>query len=166
MQKIPTLFVRNSETHRVTPVLTPGCEWVLDGEGIPTRKVDGTSVMLRDGKAYKRREVKPRKRTPPDFELAQEDTNTGKKVGWVPINPSDPSDQHHIEGIRNAGTGIRVPGVDGDTYELVGPKIQQNTEGLEHHTLIRHDDPALHLTEQIRTLTGSSAEKAFEILDA
>ena len=51
MRKIPTLFRRNNQTHQVDPAITPGCEWVLRGEGRATRKVDGTGVLLRAGTA-------------------------------------------------------------------------------------------------------------------
>lgn len=43
MRKIPTLFKRDpDDMSRVLPEVTPGCEWVLAGEGTPTRKFDGT----------------------------------------------------------------------------------------------------------------------------
>ncbi len=41
MRKIPTLFQREFDGHRVIRVLpdvTPGMEWVLDGDGIATIK--------------------------------------------------------------------------------------------------------------------------------
>ena len=40
MKKMPTLFIRefapNGGILRVTEEVTPGCEWVLNGEGVPT----------------------------------------------------------------------------------------------------------------------------------
>lgn len=45
MRKIPTLFVREFlPNHKIliTDQVTPGCEWVLAGEGVATRKLDGT----------------------------------------------------------------------------------------------------------------------------
>jgi hypothetical protein len=58
MNKIPTIFVRDmsKQPALVTPIWTSGCEWVRDGEGIATRKYDGTSCLVRDGKLYKRRD--------------------------------------------------------------------------------------------------------------
>ena len=60
MKKIPTLFERdwNGDRSRVLPQVHSGCEWVLAGEGIATRKLDGTCCMIRDGKLYKRRELR------------------------------------------------------------------------------------------------------------
>ena len=47
MQKIPTVFQRDpSNPKHVLPEVTPGCEWVLAGEGVPTRKYDGTGLGL------------------------------------------------------------------------------------------------------------------------
>ena len=45
MRKIPTLFVREFlPNHKIiiTDQVAPGCEWVLAGEGVATRKLDGT----------------------------------------------------------------------------------------------------------------------------
>ncbi len=39
MKKIPTLFARKFENHNVVEIsakVTPGLEWVLEGEGIAT----------------------------------------------------------------------------------------------------------------------------------
>ncbi|WP_089155535.1 hypothetical protein [Micromonospora sp. NBS 11-29] len=48
MRKIPTLFRRDPEDRRrVLPEVDPECRWVLDGEGVATRKYDGT-CLLRD----------------------------------------------------------------------------------------------------------------------
>lgn len=41
MKKIPTVFVRDPDDRKhVLPQVTPGCEWVLAGEGRATRKFD------------------------------------------------------------------------------------------------------------------------------
>lgn len=46
MQKIPTLYLRDPATHYVTDQVNPGCEWVLAGEGFPTRKYNGTYELI------------------------------------------------------------------------------------------------------------------------
>ena len=70
MKKIPTLFKRDLDRpgHPIVPEYNDGTEWVLAGEGSPTRKYDGVCALVRDGKLYKRHEVKPGKIAPPDFE--------------------------------------------------------------------------------------------------
>lgn len=68
MKKIPTLFRRDpDDMKRVLPEVTPGCEWVLAGEGVATRKYDGTCVGLIDGEWFMRREIKPGKNVPQGF---------------------------------------------------------------------------------------------------
>ena len=49
MKKIPTLFVREFENHRVVKVtdqVTQGLEWVLEGEGVATVKIDGSCCAI------------------------------------------------------------------------------------------------------------------------
>ena len=41
MEKIPTIFDRG-DNFRVIDKIREGCEWVFDGEGIATEKLDGT----------------------------------------------------------------------------------------------------------------------------
>ena len=60
MKKIPTLFVREFENHkiiRVTEQVTPGMEWVLNGDGIATIKWDGTCCMIKNGELYKQTQL-------------------------------------------------------------------------------------------------------------
>ncbi|MET9498813.1 hypothetical protein [Streptomyces sp. NPDC006552] len=133
MQKIPTLFVRNpADRRRVLTDVTPGCEWVLDGHGVATRKYDGTCVLLDEsGQWWARREVKPGKTAPPDYVPVQRDVVTGKTMGWEPIAQSSFA-KFHAEALEVHGD--RPHG----TYELCGPKINGNPEGLARHTLVRH----------------------------
>lgn len=132
MKKIPTLFKRDPETNLkyVTSEVNPGCEWVLDGEGTPTRKFDGTCCLVREGVLLKRREFKDGKPVPVDFEEEDYDPITGKHFGWVPLDPNDKGDRWYFEAF--AGTEP-----DG-TYELCGPKVQGNPEEFTKHVLVRH----------------------------
>lgn len=135
MNKIPTLFVRNTEDRRyVTREVTPGCEWVIEGVGRPTRKFDGTCVLLtEDGDWWARREVKPDKWSPPDFMQENYDPVTGKRVGWEPAEQSS-FWRYLQEAIHNPNSYIPRPG----TYELCGPKINGNPEELPNHTVVPH----------------------------
>lgn len=59
MKKIPTLFERVFENHKkvgILPNVTPGMEWVLEGEGVATEKMDG-SCCLTDNKRISMSEV-------------------------------------------------------------------------------------------------------------
>lgn len=134
MRKIPTIFERDwdGDRSRVLNVPAPGCEWVISGEGIATRKYDGTCCLVRDGALYKRHEVKPGKAAPEGFEAVEHDSETGKTVGWIPVGDG-PEDRWHQEAWR----GLEHAPPDG-TYELVGPKIQGNPEGFAGHVLVEH----------------------------
>lgn len=98
MKKIPTIFERNwnGDRSRVVNTPHPDCGWVFAGEGEATRKIDGTSCMVRAGKLYKRREFREGQVIPHDFEIAGEDAETKKMVGWVPVGDL-PEDRWHRE---------------------------------------------------------------------
>lgn len=50
MKKTVSLFARNYDGDRlVRDELIPGAEWVVAGEGVATRKLDGTCCLVRDG---------------------------------------------------------------------------------------------------------------------
>jgi hypothetical protein len=134
MRKIISLFQRNYDTDRlVRNEIVPGAEWAIEGEGVATRKFDGTCCMVRDCKLYKRYDAKKGKTPPPNFEPAQDyDEVTGHMPGWIPVGDG-PEDKWFREAFERQSMSL----VDG-TYELVGPKVQGNPERYEGHTLIRH----------------------------
>lgn len=132
MKKIPTLFQRTEDRRYVTDVVTPGCEWVLAGEGAPTRKLDGTCMRFDGQNWWARREVKRDGVEPDGFIAVEVDAMTRKAVGWIPVEGS-PFYKFWLEAM--AARLDREPG----TYELIGPKVNGNPERLEHHVLIRHD---------------------------
>lgn len=133
MQKIPSLFLRDfaGDPRYVTRDLNPLAAWVANGEGIATRKYDGTCVMF-DGSAWwARREIKPGKNTPADFQPIEADGITGKVMGWVPMEGSERKAQH-------AEALSRLIEYAAGTYELCGPKVNGNPEGFDGHVLIEH----------------------------
>lgn len=146
MKKIPTLFERdwNGDRSRVVDLVDGRCAWVIAGYGVATVKLDGTCCMVRDGKLYKRRELRQGDPDPADFEAVDFDQGTGKTVGWVPVGEGT-EDRYHREAIE----GVILP--DG-TYELVGPKVQGNHERATCHLLQPHG--ALSLDGVPRTFDG------------
>ncbi len=144
MKKIPSLFKRDY-TKKERPLLNQinkECEWVIKGQGIATRKFDGTCCLIKNGKFYKRYTVKKDKTPPEDFIPATIiDPVTGKREGWRPVRNSD---KYHME----AYNGIifkeyinilpRNCSLINGTFELCGPKIQGNPERFEKHILIKH----------------------------
>lgn len=135
MKKIISLFKRDYEGNRqVVNEVLPGAEWVTNGEGVATVKIDGTSVLVRDGKLFKRYDAKQGKQPPANFEPAQEpDPITGHWPGWVPVGDEPDSKYHRaaFELYENLANG---------TYELIGEKIQGNPYGLVGQKLVRHGE--------------------------
>src|SRR5262249_44568274 len=167
VQRTIPLLKRNNDGDRlVRDEVVPGAEWVLAGEGVATRKWDGTCCLIRDGKLYKRYEAKVRFATADDpeqgcigvrdgksegflyvgfppygFELACEpDPRTGKVQGWVPVSNDKPEDRWHREGwaLATRPTPFAENVLPDGTYELCGPKAQNNAERLDAHRLIPH----------------------------
>lgn len=108
MKKIPTLFVREFLPHRqirITNQITPGCEWVLNGEGVATRKLDGTCTMVQDGRLYKRYDAKNGKPIPPNAVPCQPEADpiTGHLPCWVPVSEDDPADKWFVAAFQAAG---------------------------------------------------------------
>ena len=80
MIKIPTMFERDEAVkgHPVKDAIKPECQWVLDGEGIATAKLDGTNVKIANGGLLKRQKPKER-----DYDNAS----------YVPCDRANPADQ-------------------------------------------------------------------------
>lgn len=137
MKKIKNLFCRNFDGDgKIFNEIEIGSEWVVAGEGIATRKWDGTCCMIRDGRLYKRYDAKYGRTPPANFEPAQEtpDEVTGHWPGWVPVTEHD---KWHLQAFSKFNTWV-----DG-TYELCGPKVQSNPEKFPDHVLIPHGDAVL-----------------------
>jgi len=133
MKKIPSLFQRNYDGDRtLRDEVVSGCFWVLAGEGIATRKMDGTACMVKDGILYKRYNAKNGK-TPPAGFIQAEDPNpeTGHWHVWIEVGDR-PENKLHMEGFDFN------PGLKNGTYELCGPKINKNPEKFNRHLLIPH----------------------------
>lgn len=157
MKKIPSVWQRDMTQPGAVyrPEVTLGCEWVIAGEGIATRKWDGTAVLVRAGAVFARFDAKHGKTPPPGFEPCQDpDPITGHWPGWV---PADRPQDRWIRDAFFAGATVAPAWPDG-TYEAVGPKIGGNPERREHHQLIRHGDG------RVPNLTD--APRAFEALKA
>jgi hypothetical protein len=151
MKKIPTALMRNPEDRaHVLDVIEEGCEWVFAGEGVATRKYDGTCTMLdAGGNWWARREVKPGADAPPNFASEDYDEVTGKVQGWEPIAQSSFA-KFHAEAI--AATDVVF---DAGTYELVGPKINGNPEKVARHHLVKHS--RAEILECPRSIEGVKA---------
>ena len=139
MKKIPTLFKRIFEGHKIvgiTDEITPGCEEAFLN-GIATIKWDGSCCAIIDGELYKRYDAKAGK-TPPEGAIpcCEPDPVTGHWPHWVKVNPDNPADKWFWEAFENSATydpfGCTI------TYEAVGPHFQGNPHKFEYDRLIRH----------------------------
>jgi len=139
MKKIISLFKRDYDSDRtVIDEVTPGAEWVQEGYGVATQKLDGTCCMVRDNKLYKRYTLRKKKFPPVGFEPVTEvDPKTGKQEGWVPVGIG-PEDRWHREAFAVPFLGQKVIKHYDGTYELLGPKVQGNPENVGRHILMKH----------------------------
>ena len=142
MKKIPTIFVRDfaNNPSRVTDEVNIEAKWVFNGEGIATRKVDGTCVLIRAGKLLKRREIREGQTPPPNFEQASDvDSNTGKLMGWTPVGDG-PEDRYLREAFADWSQKMKGHPQEFDTFtaEFLGPKSQGNVEKVSSHMFLPH----------------------------
>lgn len=156
MKKIKTLFKRTfNEKHEVTIYneVTPGYEWVLNGEGVPTLKIDGTAVLIQGGNLYVRYDTwlgnkgkskKDRKGAGKPFRevpegsincMEEPDTITGSFPVWAPIESVDTAAT--FKPYLQVWQGLLEVPEDG-TYELCGPHFQSNPGKLEEDMFIKH----------------------------
>lgn len=159
MRKIPTLFERKFENHHVTEILpnvTNGMEWVLDGEGIATVKIDGSCCAIINGEFYKRYDAKNGKPVPEGAIKCQDEPDpvTGHMPCWVKVKENDPADKWFMSAynayryencIIDTSTlgepeqycyGIPTEG----TYEAIGKHFCGNPYKLDNETLVKHGE--------------------------
>lgn len=137
MKKIPTLFRRvyDDGSPYLTREVTKGCEWVGDGEGVATEKVDGAACAIIDGVFYRRYDAKRGKEPPSEGIPCQDapDPVTGHWPWWVPVREGVAADRWYFTAHLNT-PWCREDG----TYEAVGPHFQRNPYDLPEDVLERH----------------------------
>lgn len=127
MMKIPTLFKRGGKenNYHVLCELSPGCEWVLEGQGMITIKIDGMNVQVKKVDTIAGEILKLYKRLKPsDGEYSS--------AAYIPAERDNPNDQYLFEAFdkldRFATEGI---------YEAYGPKINANPQKADDHYMVR-----------------------------
>ena len=149
MKKIPALFERVFEDHKivgVTEKVTPGMEWVLEGEGLATVKIDGSCCAILDGAFYKRYDAKKGKKPPANaIPCCDPDPVTGHWPHWVPVGREDPADKWFIRALD------LTPYLEDRTYEAIGPHFQGNPYNLPDDVLVPH---GAEVIEVQRTFLG------------
>ena len=156
MKKIQTLFERVYENHKIVDILpnvTDGMQWVLEGEGIATVKIDGSCCAIINGEFYKRYDAKKGKKPPVGaIPCCEPDEITGHHPHWVKVDKNNPSDKWFEEAyyITSMWTNQGLKLEDG-TYEAVGKHFQGNPYGYENDRLVKHGK---EVTEVERTFEG------------
>ena len=155
MKKIPTLFKREFEGHKIVnilPEVTEGMEWVLDGEGIATVKIDGACCAIIDGEFYKRYDAKKGKPVPEGAIKCQEEADpvTGHLPCWVKVDFNNPADKWFVEAEKNVDY-LSTQLVEFRTYEAVGKHFNSNPYNLDYDTHIPHGE---EIIEVERTFEG------------
>ncbi|CAM2010909.1 hypothetical protein [Acanthopleuribacter pedis] len=130
MRKIPTLFIRDAR-FKVTEGPHPDCQWVLDGEGRATEKLDGTNLRLtvRAGQVVR----VEKRRNPGKTQKAQ-----GIFEPWyVDADPEAPADRYLFEAVQHTDVSAWPDGEH--SAEALGPKIQGNPLALDQHRCVAFD---------------------------
>ena len=157
MKKIPTLFQREFENHRVVKVLPelsdPSLSWVLAGEGIATEKIDGACCSIIDGKLYKRYDAKKDKhgnmKTPPAGAIPcdEPDPVTGHWPHWVLVDEDNSGDRWFIDAYTRIVSNCGKMHTDG-TYEAVGSHFNANPHCLNRDYLIPHGKTIIDMPDR------------------
>lgn len=140
MKKIPTLFKRVHENHKVVDILdeiTPGCEKAFK-EGVATIKIDGSCCAVFDGIPYKRYDAKKGKKPPAGaIPCCDPDPITGHWPHWVKVNQDDPADKWFMEAYNHTSIGAQDRNM---TLEAIGPHFQGNPYNLSEDKLEKHGE--------------------------
>ena len=147
MKKIPTLFKRVYEGHKIiciTPEITEVCEEAFL-RGDATIKIDGSCCAVIDGCVYKRYDAKKGKPIPEGAIKCQDEPDpiTGHLPCWVKVDPRNPADKWFFEAEKFATNDFAYALLDG-TYEAIGKHFQGNPYHLGHDTLERHGIRLVH----------------------
>jgi hypothetical protein len=151
-RKMTALFEIDRVKHEGTDVVNEKSAWVFTEPAVATVKRDGTGVLVTpEGEVLVRRSVKKGKRVPEGFRLAEIDAFTGHMFGVEPVAQSGFKAMMD-KALLNASDYF-WPG----TYELCGPKINGNPEGLDEPALFRHGMEVLHAIPDMRTVEPGDA---------
>lgn len=156
VKKMPALFVIDRVNHVGTTEINEKAAWVFDEPSIATIKRDGTSVTVdEEGNVWARRSVKKGKTAPEGYIEAEVDPVTGHSFGLEPIENSS------FKKFFDQALDSREEPFMAGTYELCGPKINGNPEGLESAHLYEH---GAEEAVEIPDMTNVRKEEAYEML--
>lgn len=165
MKKIPTLFNRIFEDHKIIGIEpkfhSPECR-VAFYYGIPTVKLDGSCCAIINGKFYKRYDAKKGKTIPDNAIKCQDkpDATTGHLPCWVPVENKS-SDKWFIRAFES------TPLTGDGTYEAIGKHFNGNPYNMDTDMLVLHGsfvikDFVKPFIYQVNDLPEYDAESALE----
>ena len=164
MKKIPTLFERAFDNHKVVDItdkVTPGMEWVLGGEGTATVKIDGACCAIIEGEFYKRYDCKKGKKPPKGFApCCEPDEITGHWPGWVKCDRKNPDDKWFWKAYD---TSKEICGIlENATYEAVGKHFNGNPYGMEIDRLEKHGIREIYVKRDFESIKNYLKENHIE----
>ena len=156
MKKIPTVFERQYENHKVVGISDTFTNKMAEAAflfGEATLKWDGSCCAIIGGELYKRYDAKKGKKPPEGaIPCCEADPVTGHHPHWVKCDPNNPADKWFIEAFDEFAYQLTLkaernyPGekchlriYDG-TYEAVGKHFQGNPYEWDGDTLVRHGE--------------------------
>ena len=138
MKKIPTLFERVFDGHKIvgiTDKVHEGMEWVLDGEGVATVKLDGSCCAFITGYFYKRFDAKKGRKIPDGaIPCCDPDPITGHHPHWVRVSPDNPADKWFLEALIKSTEFGYLLGED-YTCEAIGKHFNGNPYNMNYEYL-------------------------------
>ena len=153
MKKIPTLFQREFNNHRVVKVLPElsdsSLSWVLAGEGVATEKIDGACCAFLGDKFYKRYDAKRDRhgiqKKPPAGAIpcCPPDPVTGHWPHWVRCTDNDSEGYLFLRAFMNH---IQEP--KNGTYEAIGPHFNGNPYCLDLDYVVPHGKTIIDLPDR------------------
>jgi hypothetical protein len=140
MKKIPTLFVREFDGHKIvniTPEFTSDVCAEAFLHGVATVKIDGSCCAIINGEFYKRYDAKAGKPIPDGAIPCQNepDAVTGHLPCWVKCDRENKSDKWFWVAYDKAFECVEP--IDG-TYEAIGKHFNGNPYNLDYDILERH----------------------------
>lgn len=155
MKKIPTVFERQYENHKVVGIsdtFTSELAKKAFLEGVATLKWDGSCCAIIDGELYKRYDAKKGK-TPPvgAIPCCEADPITGHHPHWVKVDESNPADKWFVKAYKVTLEAVGELGVDDGTYEAIGMHFQGNPYGRYVDQLYKH---GIDIVDVERTFEG------------
>lgn len=122
MRKIPTIFLRDLKL-KCTPVtdeINPECQWVFDGEGFATRKIDGVNIKISGSDHFIR--IKPK-------------TDDYIEALYKPLEATD--SKYICYAVMNGWPKSRTSSLPDAIYEAYGEGIRGNPEKVEGYHMVR-----------------------------